>query len=178
MPNFAKLVELFDTHNVSFVSVTQQFNTTTTAQCEHGFVKLVAGDWNQTFVDELCAFPNGAHDDQVDAASSAFRALMRRVTWHAVAAWSELRAGEEAIGAVGRPVKSVHHDDVRASWWRPPTRKASKAYFLMIYPPCRDGCRRRAPGGRPAAQPLGANLDCQIVVFAAGHNSLTRSTGT
>jgi predicted phage terminase large subunit-like protein len=53
------------------------------AQCEHGFVKLVAGDWNQAFVDELCAFPNGAHDDQVDAASAAFRALMRRVTWHA-----------------------------------------------------------------------------------------------
>src|SRR6516164_11448933 len=26
---FAKLVELFDKHNVSFVSVTQQFNTTT-----------------------------------------------------------------------------------------------------------------------------------------------------
>ena len=53
------------------------------AQCEHGFVKLVAGDWHQAFVDELCAFPNGAHDDQVDVASAAFRALLRRVTWHA-----------------------------------------------------------------------------------------------
>jgi len=52
------------------------------AQCEHGFVKLVAGDWNQAFVDELCAFPNGAHDDQVDAASAAFRSLLRRVTWN------------------------------------------------------------------------------------------------
>ena len=29
--------------------------------------------------------PNGAHDDQVDAASTAFRALLRRITWHAVA---------------------------------------------------------------------------------------------
>jgi DNA invertase Pin-like site-specific DNA recombinase len=29
LADFAKLVELFDTHNVSFVSVTQQFNTTT-----------------------------------------------------------------------------------------------------------------------------------------------------
>jgi len=29
LPDFAKLVELFDQHNVSFVSVTQQFNTTT-----------------------------------------------------------------------------------------------------------------------------------------------------
>ncbi len=45
------------------------------AQCEHGFVKLVEGAWNKAFIDELCAFPNGAHDDQVDAASAAFRAL-------------------------------------------------------------------------------------------------------
>jgi len=29
LSDFAKLVELFDKHNVSFVSVTQQFNTTT-----------------------------------------------------------------------------------------------------------------------------------------------------
>src|SRR5262249_2071147 len=29
VPSFAKLVELFDAHGVSFVSVTQQFNTTT-----------------------------------------------------------------------------------------------------------------------------------------------------
>jgi predicted phage terminase large subunit-like protein len=56
------------------------------AQCEHGLVKLVEGAWNRAFIDELCAFPNGAHDDQVDAASAAFRALLRRVTWHAVAA--------------------------------------------------------------------------------------------
>ena len=48
------------------------------AQCEHGFVKLVEAPWNRDFVDELCAFPNGAHDDQVDAASAAFRALVRQ----------------------------------------------------------------------------------------------------
>jgi predicted phage terminase large subunit-like protein len=53
------------------------------AQCENFFVKLVEGPWNQSFVDELCAFPNGAHDDQVDAAAAAFRALQRRVFWHA-----------------------------------------------------------------------------------------------
>src|SRR6516165_6963055 len=29
LPNFAKLIELFDHHDVSFVSVTQSFNTTT-----------------------------------------------------------------------------------------------------------------------------------------------------
>jgi predicted phage terminase large subunit-like protein len=52
------------------------------SQCEQGTVRLVEGPWNRTFIEELCAFPNGAHDDQVDAASAAFRALLRRVTWH------------------------------------------------------------------------------------------------
>ena len=47
-------------------------------------VKLVEASWNQPFIEELCAFPNGDHDDQVDAASAAFRALMRQTTFHAV----------------------------------------------------------------------------------------------
>jgi predicted phage terminase large subunit-like protein len=53
------------------------------AQCEHGFVNLLEAPWNDAFVEELCAFPNGAHDDQVDAASAACRALVRRPKWHA-----------------------------------------------------------------------------------------------
>ncbi len=53
------------------------------SQCEQGMVKLLEGSWNRAFVEELCAFPNGAHDDQVDAASAAFRVLVRRVTWSA-----------------------------------------------------------------------------------------------
>ena len=57
------------------------------AQCEHGLVKLVEGEWNKAFVDELCAFPRAAHDDQVDAASAAFRQLTRgRVIYYAIAA--------------------------------------------------------------------------------------------
>ena len=55
------------------------------AQCEHGFVRLVEGPWNEAFVNELCAFPNGAHDDQVDAAAAAFRDLTRGVRWHMAA---------------------------------------------------------------------------------------------
>jgi len=45
------------------------------AQCEVGNVKLLRGDWNDTFLDELCVFPKGSHDDQVDAATAAFRVL-------------------------------------------------------------------------------------------------------
>jgi len=45
------------------------------AQCEVGNVKLVAGAWNSTFLSELCAFPDGPYDDQVDAAAGAFAKL-------------------------------------------------------------------------------------------------------
>jgi predicted phage terminase large subunit-like protein len=47
------------------------------AQCEAGNVKLVRGPWNAAFLDELCAAPNGSHDDQIDAAALAFNKLAR-----------------------------------------------------------------------------------------------------
>ena len=46
-------------------------------QCESDNVRLVRGDFNQKFVDELCVFPAGDNDDQVDAASGAFNHLSR-----------------------------------------------------------------------------------------------------
>ena len=51
------------------------------AQAEAGNVKLVRGTWNRDFLDELCTFPSGTHDDQVDAASAAFNrlALVRKL---------------------------------------------------------------------------------------------------
>jgi len=42
------------------------------AQCEAKNVKLVIAPWNKAFVDELEMFPDGSHDDQVDAFSGAF----------------------------------------------------------------------------------------------------------
>lgn len=42
------------------------------SQCIAGNVRLVKGAWNATFIDELCAFPTGAYDDQVDAVSNAY----------------------------------------------------------------------------------------------------------
>lgn len=47
------------------------------AQAEVGNVKLVRGEWNTAFLDELCAFPHAKHDDQVDAASGAFSKVSR-----------------------------------------------------------------------------------------------------
>ena len=45
------------------------------AQCEAGNVKLVRGPWNKIYLDELCEFPTGKHDDQVDGSSGAFHQL-------------------------------------------------------------------------------------------------------
>ena len=45
------------------------------AQMQVGNVRVVRARWNADFVDELLAFPTGAHDDQVDAAAGAFQAL-------------------------------------------------------------------------------------------------------
>lgn len=50
------------------------------AQAEAGNVKLVQGDWNDAFLNELASFPNGAHDDQVDAASGAFARMITKNT--------------------------------------------------------------------------------------------------
>ncbi|MGB9866728.1 MAG: phage terminase large subunit [Bacillota bacterium] len=44
---------------------------------EAGNVKLVRGSWISAFLDEVEMFPNGTHDDQVDAVSGAFECLAR-----------------------------------------------------------------------------------------------------
>ena len=46
------------------------------AQAEAGNVKIVRGDWNARWFDELEAFPAGAHDDSADSTSRAFAALI------------------------------------------------------------------------------------------------------
>jgi predicted phage terminase large subunit-like protein len=46
------------------------------AQCEAGNVRIVRGLWNASYVQELCGFPTAKHDDQVDASSCAFNAVL------------------------------------------------------------------------------------------------------
>jgi len=47
------------------------------AQAEAGNVKIVRGAWNDRFLRTLHAFPDGAHDDEVDAAAGAFQELAK-----------------------------------------------------------------------------------------------------
>lgn len=48
------------------------------AACEAGLVDVERGAWNREFIDELCQFPTGRNDDQVDAASDAFNYVSRQ----------------------------------------------------------------------------------------------------
>lgn len=49
------------------------------SQCEGGNVKLVRDGsnkrWNREYIEEHCVFPNGTHDDRIDASSGAFNRL-------------------------------------------------------------------------------------------------------
>jgi predicted phage terminase large subunit-like protein len=45
------------------------------SQAEALNVKLLKGTWNAVYIDQLCSFPDGAHDDLVDASSMAFNKL-------------------------------------------------------------------------------------------------------
>jgi len=42
-----------------------------TNRAEAGKVVLVRGRWTEAFLDEVCRFPHGPHDDQIDAVSLA-----------------------------------------------------------------------------------------------------------
>ena len=53
------------------------------SQCEAGNVYLVRGDWNQSYLDELCLFPGATFKDQVDASSGAFGRLAAATTLRA-----------------------------------------------------------------------------------------------
>jgi predicted phage terminase large subunit-like protein len=47
------------------------------AQAAAKNVWIVRGDWNQKFIEELCAIPNGKFRDQGDAASGALNGLTK-----------------------------------------------------------------------------------------------------
>jgi predicted phage terminase large subunit-like protein len=42
------------------------------SQCNVGNLSIVRAPWNRAFLDEIAGFPNGSHDDMVDALSRAF----------------------------------------------------------------------------------------------------------
>lgn len=45
------------------------------AQAQAGNVRILDALWNGPYLDEMCSFPTGAHDDRVDGTSGAFNRL-------------------------------------------------------------------------------------------------------
>ena len=70
------------------------------AQCEAGNVRIVRGDWNEAFFAEIEIFPNGPHDDQVDAAAGAFELL---ADGSGAQAWLDHLTKQVTIAATAKP---------------------------------------------------------------------------
>jgi predicted phage terminase large subunit-like protein len=68
-------------------------------QCEGGNVFVVQADWNMRFIEELCVFPAGDHDDQVDAAAGAFQHCRRTPAFEAPS-WLGVRPDPQRFGVL------------------------------------------------------------------------------
>ena len=72
----AKMLVGFDYSQISVSGDKMTRSKPLRAQCEAGNVVLIKGEWNNAYLDELCFFPVGKYDDQVDASSAAFNSLV------------------------------------------------------------------------------------------------------
>lgn len=69
------------------------------AQVQGGNVYLVAGHWNQAFVDEHEQFPSGKFKDQVDAAAGAFaKSIVGHGTYDSSMRWVDGSSTERRMG--------------------------------------------------------------------------------
>lgn len=75
------------------------------SQCEAGNVYLVKGDWNESYLDELCMFPGGSFKDQVDASSGAFGKLL------------EIKDKKPANTTLPRPKPQLNLGDAASRGW-------------------------------------------------------------
>lgn len=66
---------------VHFETVTGDKTTSAdpwSSACQAGLVRLLRGGWNEAYINEHVAFPNGKYDDQVDPSAGAFKKLVKR----------------------------------------------------------------------------------------------------
>jgi len=79
------------------------------ASAEHGNVRIVRGNWNDDWLDELSLFPEYRLMDQVDASSGAFNKLCSRRTISATP--SSMEASGASVIPTGIQVIRAHRSD-------------------------------------------------------------------
>lgn len=92
------------------------------AAAQRGNVKLVRGPWISEFLDECEAFPNGLHDDQVDAVSKGV-AKLSPFTDHKL---------PDAAPAYGTPEWSHAEEDRMRDWARSSVQRNQDARNQMV----------------------------------------------
>lgn len=73
---FVRLLDGYSVHTEPSTGDKQLRAEPFSSQVEGGNVSLLRAAWNEDFIDELATFPTGTHDDQVDAAASAYVKLI------------------------------------------------------------------------------------------------------
>lgn len=88
---FAKLLAGFNCRFSPETGDKQSRALPVSAQAEVGNVKLVKGDWNAAFLEEITSFPSGTYKDQTDALSRAFADLLKVGSTNYVATYTVTR---------------------------------------------------------------------------------------
>lgn len=70
--NYVRLLAGFDVRVRKMTKDKETRARAVSAQSEAGNIKVMRGEWNEAFFNELENFPEGAHDDQLDTLSGAF----------------------------------------------------------------------------------------------------------
>lgn len=80
------------------------------SQVEVGNVKMVEAPWNAGLVEEMRTFPNGLHDDRIDAAADAFNELAGVVPGEGLLEYYRQEA-EKAANAMGADPQALPKGD-------------------------------------------------------------------
>ena len=110
------------------------------ASLENDRVFLLRAPWNRDFLDELRTFPDGAHDDQVDALALALNVQNRASNWRTENKRYELRVKgyEFILGGTAHRAGAEEHKKPPLVVASPVTLGRSGRSFLSL---------RDRPGG-------------------------------
>jgi predicted phage terminase large subunit-like protein len=105
--NFLRLLSRFSASATPVTGDKMARALTWAGKAGAGLVLIVEGDWNKAFLDELTSFPTGAHDDQVDAISSAFDKLLNNTFGLIDYYEQQLRARGVDISTIETPLQRL-----------------------------------------------------------------------